>query len=174
MKGVPSVLRTRLPPSPVIACRPFLPDDRAACLALFDSNAPDYFAWNEREDFERYLASAPDSYRVCLQDGEIVGAFGLTVDPESQRGRIRWIMTHAAVRGSGLGTTMMGALLEQARAHGLAVIDIAASQQSAPFFARFGATVRGREPEGWGPGLDRVTMEWHLTESERTPDSSTA
>ena len=36
---------------PSMTLRPFAPTDRDACLALFASNVPDYFAELERADF---------------------------------------------------------------------------------------------------------------------------
>ena len=142
----------------MIICRPFSPGDQAACLALFDTNAPDAFAPAEREDYRRFLAQAPPFYRVCEERGEVVGAYGLSVDLQRRRGRIRWILTGAGARGRGLGRYMMRNVLEQAAARGVRAIDVAASQKSAPFFARYGAVVRSCEVEGWGPGLDRVEM----------------
>jgi len=53
---------------------------------------------------------------------------------------------------------MMRRVTEQAVTSGLSAVQIAASQKSAPFFARFDAIVRSVSPDGWGPGLDRVDM----------------
>ena len=131
-------------------------------MALFDANAPAYFAHNEREDYEQFLADAPAYYRVCVQDGKVVGAYGLAPEAESSRARIRWIMTAAAQRGAGVGRYMMRQMLAQAAVAEIAILDIAASQKSASFFARYGAVVREQKPEGWGPGLDLVIMELPL------------
>ena len=144
-------------------CRPYAPSDCAACLRLFDSNAPAFFAPKERTDYERFLDLNPAFYRVCLQDGHVVGAFGLDAAPGSRRGRLRWILTAAAARGTGLGAFMMNAVLDEALSAGLGVIDIAASQKSAPFFARYGAVEGPRTAHGWGPGLDRIDLELHLS-----------
>jgi hypothetical protein len=53
--------------------RPFEARDRAGCLALFEANCPVYFAPNEREDYEAFLAARPQSYKVCVYDSGIVG-----------------------------------------------------------------------------------------------------
>ena len=47
----------------------------AACLELFDSNTPAFFAPSEREDFEAYLAEAPHYFVLVLED-RIVGCGG--------------------------------------------------------------------------------------------------
>lgn len=48
--------------------RPYAPEDRAACLALFDSNVPNFFAPHERAEFAAWLLD-PSEYFV-LEDGE--------------------------------------------------------------------------------------------------------
>lgn len=153
--------RTPVPTNP-LTCRPYQPPDRAACLALFDGNVPEAFAASERADYTLFLEEAPTGYQVCCLGERIVGAFGLSEAHEERRGRVRWILTDAAQRGRGVGRHMMLAVRAQARRAGLHTVDIAASQKSAPFFARFGAEACGHVPDGWGPGLDRVDMVWQL------------
>lgn len=142
--------------------RPYSPADRPSCLALFDTNCPTFFAPNERSDYEAFLAGNPATYQVGLCGDEIVGAYGLMIDAARRRGRLSWIMVDAAAHGRGLGAGMMRRVLETVRSRGVSVVDIAASQKSAPFFARFGAVERSRAVEGWGSGLDRVDMELEL------------
>ena len=149
----------------MITSRPFSLTDYKSCLKMFDANTPDNFAPNERDDYERFIAASPSFYRVCLVKEKVVGAYGIAIETQTNRGRIRWIMTTVSSRGIGLGRFMMLELLDHAREIGIGFIDIAASQQSASFFKSFGAMEQRREPEGWGPGLDRVTMELKLAES---------
>jgi GNAT superfamily N-acetyltransferase len=68
-------------------------------------------------------------------------------------------MIDPLAHGSGIGSAMMERVLEKFSSENVRVIDIAASQKSAPFFARFGAVEKYRTTEGWGPGLDRVEMQ---------------
>ncbi len=140
--------------------RAFRDADADACLAMFDSNVPGAFAPNERPEYAAFLDDGPRDYWVACDGPEIVGAFGFSVDPEAGRGRIRWILTHSGARGQGLGRQMMAKIREQARSRDISIVDIAASHVSAPFFGRYGAKERTRTVDGWGPGLDRVDMEW--------------
>jgi len=71
-------------------------------------------------------------------------------------------MVDASVRGSGLGTRMIRRVLETISLRSATIVDIAASQKSARFFARFGAVEINRTVEGWGPELDRVDMKLTL------------
>jgi hypothetical protein len=59
-----------------------------------------------------------------------------------------------------LGSQMMQRVCDTARNYDLPLIDIAASQHTESFFARFGAERLKTTPDGWGPGMHRVDMEW--------------
>jgi GNAT superfamily N-acetyltransferase len=139
---------------------PYTHAHREACLAIFDRNCPRYFAPNEREDYERFLAAEPDRYRVCVRGDEVIGAFGLLATAAPGRKRLNWILIDPGQQKRGVGGAMMGAVLAEAGAFGeVTAIDIAASHVSAPFFARFGARQLRRTEHGWGPGMHRVDME---------------
>jgi len=71
---------------------------------------------------------------------------------------MNWIMIDPARHGRGIGSAVMAEILARAHQLGCAAIDIAASQLSAPFFARFGANEVRRTSNGWGPGMHRVDM----------------
>lgn len=145
-----------------VTCRPYTPADRAACLRLFASNTPEFFHPAERAAYASFLDATPPYYQVCLRGRDLVGAFGLDPGGAGRHGRLRWILTAAAARGTGLGAFMMQRVLAEAAEAGFGVIHIAASQKSAPFFARYGATESRRTPDGWGPGLDRIDLELRL------------
>jgi hypothetical protein len=49
-----------------------------------------------------------------------------------------------------------------AEAAGGGRVKIAASHLSAPFFAKFGAVPLRTTDDGWGPGMHRVDMIWHV------------
>ena len=65
-------------------------------MNLFDTNCPSFFAPNERAEFESFLADLPMGYLLCLHDGSIVGAFGITAEEKGPRTRLNWIITNAA------------------------------------------------------------------------------
>ncbi len=139
-----------------IPFRPYKPTDRDACLRLIDENTPAFFAPNERADYTAYLDGPPKHYWVLPHEQEIMAAFGFST--QGTRGRIQWIMTSDKTRGTGIGRRMMRLVIQIAEEATIVHIDIAASQLSAPFFARYGAKEKGIIPDGWGPGLDRVDM----------------
>ncbi len=153
---------------PKVAFRPYCPADREQCLALFDANCPAFFAANERVDFEAYLHGMPSGYSLCVRNDSVVGAFGVAAGNEAGRSRLNWIMLDPSCHGQGLGSTIMTKVLKMAAEAGSSVIDIAASQYSADFFAHFGASETQRTKNGWGPGMDRIDMELHPLTKVRT------
>jgi GNAT superfamily N-acetyltransferase len=141
--------------------RHYSSDDSEACLAIFDANSPAYFAPNERADYERFLDQAPEGYEVCELAGRVVAAFGLINNGDKGQS-LNWIMLDPQSQGAGIGSAIMRRIISLGKASGLPMISIAASQKSAPFFARFGAVASARTEGGWGPGLHRVDMELYL------------
>lgn len=137
--------------------RPFQPADTAACLALFDANCPASFAPNERDEYVVFLSNLPGPYEVCVIDDAVVGAAGLAPDGPGALA-IRWIVIAREHQGRGLGRAVMQQLMDLAATRGIARVDIATSQHSAPFFAKFGAVRLSVIEDGWGPGMHRIDM----------------
>jgi GNAT superfamily N-acetyltransferase len=149
-----------------ITFRHYSREDRETCLELFDANCPAFFAPNERAEYAHFLDTTPKGYELCLVDGQVGGAFGLCGDGAARRS-LHWIMLGPRFQGLGAGRAIMARVAAQAMSAGVAVVDIAASHVSAPFFARAGATSIAVTPDGWGPGMHRVDMELVLK-----PDTS--
>ena len=143
---------------------PFESSHRAGCLTLFDQNCPEYFAPNERADYESFLDTTPADYRVALRGNLVVAAFGLLPSSRSGPRRLAWILVAPDAQGTGLGRGMMHEARAEAETAEALVIDIAASHKSAPFFAKFGARAIVETLDGWGPGMHRVDMEWRMSD----------
>jgi len=144
-----------------VTFRPYSRTDREACLGLFDANCPEFFAPNERTDYLAFLDSSPRGYELCLIDDDVAGAFGLIGNGVSRR-RLNWIMLNPQFQGLGAGRAIMENVAALAASEGIQVVDIAASQKSAPFFAKFGAVTMTVTDNGWGSGMHRVDMELAL------------
>jgi GNAT superfamily N-acetyltransferase len=135
--------------------------DREACLAIFDDNCPEFFAPNERDDYLEFLAQNSGAYTIVTLGNAVVGAYGLL--PHLGGLALRWILFSRATQGHGLGGRVMARVRDEMRDRRAAVLHIAASHKSAPFFARFGAREVQTIRDGWGPGMDRVDMQLTLT-----------
>jgi GNAT superfamily N-acetyltransferase len=144
-----------------ITFRSYSSDDKASCLDLFDANCPEFFAPNERADYASFLEQCPGGYELCLVDDTIAGAFGLIGDSGSRR-RLNWIMLSPRFQGFGAGRAIMERVVARASSEGILAVDIAASQKSAAFFARFGAVTLKVIENGWGLDMHRVDMELPL------------
>jgi GNAT superfamily N-acetyltransferase len=140
--------------------RPYTVSDQNVCLRLFDANCPDYFAPNERGDYQEFLASCPAGYELCLHAGRVVGAFGL-FDRDKESMSLNWILLDPDSQGLGLGSMIMEKVSTEAVLSGTRVVHIAASHRSAPFFAKFGAIETAVVDHGWGIGMHRIDMELH-------------
>jgi GNAT superfamily N-acetyltransferase len=143
---------------PVVTFRPYSTNDREICLGLFDANCPEFFAANERADYLLFLEKGPGGYVLCLIDDEVAGAFGLIGNADSRR-RLNWIMLDPRFQGLGAGRAIMERVVALAASARIQAVDIAASQKSARFFARFGAVTLKVAENGWGTGMHRVDME---------------
>jgi len=140
------------------------PEDAEACLALFDANCPRFFAPEERTDYAAYLERVA-GYRVCEVENAVRGAFGVAPGLPG-RAHLNWILVDPAAQRLGVGRAMMQAAIDAARGLGASGLDIAASQHSAPFFARFGARELSYVPDGWGPGMHRIDMELEISPAD--------
>jgi RimJ/RimL family protein N-acetyltransferase len=97
--------------------RLYRPTDASACLSIFDSNVPTYFAPEERSDFERFLREqAMDcAFQVIERDGSIVACGGLSRRGDGSAG-FCWGMVERALHRQGLGRELALARLRQAEA----------------------------------------------------------
>ncbi|OLQ94532.1 GNAT family N-acetyltransferase [Vibrio ponticus] len=144
-----------------ISFRAYTPSDKDACLQVFDSNCPAYFATNEREDYASFLESNPTGYEVCLLNNNIIGAYGLS-GSSLEFYSLNWILISPNAQGVGVGDQFMNRAISKAKQLNVAKIKIAASHLSAPFFAKYGAIEISTIPDGWGLGMHRIDMELNL------------
>ena len=135
--------------------------DKNACLSLFDANCPQYFAPNERFDYEEFLDDQPNDYLLCIADEAIVGVFGVFAEQEGEC-RINWIMLNSSAQGLGIGTKIMEKAIKQAMSLDAKIIHIATSQVAYKFFEKFNAKTVKETKNGWGPDMDKIDMEIRL------------
>lgn len=144
-----------------IVFKSYSSNDKELCLDLFDSNCPEYFAPNERMDYENFLISNPAGYELCIGNKEIIGAFGLFKENINQI-RLDWILLNQKTQGIGIGSTIMNRVLIQASDSGADQILIATSHKAYKFFEKKGAIKISEKEHGWGPNMHRIDMELHL------------
>lgn len=141
--------------------RRYADGDRAACLALFDGNVPDFFAPAERVPFATFLDrhAAEWAFQVVERDGRLVACGGHRVAADGATADFCWGMVDRAQHRTGLGSLLTDARLRAARSTpGVTQVRLDTSQRTRAFYERFGFVVAQVVPNGYAPGLDRVDM----------------
>jgi ribosomal protein S18 acetylase RimI-like enzyme len=142
--------------------RPYAPADRAACLAILDSNVPRYFAAADRPQFAAFLDEPVGFFGVLCDDrGAPIGCGGIAPSRASARVAVlTWGMIHADHHRRGWGRVLLQTRL--ARLAEMPAVDrvvLHTTAAAAGFYRRFGFHEVARVPDGYGPGIDRYEME---------------
>ena len=149
-----------------IISRPFISEDRPACLSIFDSNVPPFFAPEERVEFCDHLENLDaikTPYIVLVRGDVVVACGGLTVDMKCQKALMVWGMVKRELHGFRLGSILTQARLTLASSiPDLTKIELSTSQHTNGFYERFGFVLSKITPNGFGPGLDRLDMTLEL------------
>ena len=135
--------------------------DFDACMDLFDSNCPAYFAIEERIDYQNYLKFNEDKYLLGYIDESLIGCFGITKHDQITCS-ISWIMVSPSHHRGGYGSQMMEHFLDYVQKMNMKRVLVATSQHAENFFKKFGAYREGYIEDGWGKGMHQVNMEIDL------------
>ena len=142
---------------PTLTIRPYVETDFDACLAIFDSNVPKYFAKAERPDFAKFLRIPNAEFLVASVDGIALGCGGSYL--RGGIGRLCWGMVHASGHHCSIGSTLLASRLDHlfnvAKA---SEVHLETGQHSAAFFARFGFRIVRVVVDGFAQGIDCVHM----------------
>lgn len=149
--------------------RPYAPTDHNTCLELFDSNAPRFFAPEERAEFIEFLEQPPGFYFVIENDaGILIGCGGY--DEIKGAGVLTWGMVRQDLHKQGVGRFLLRERithLQEQYPH-LTEIHMNTSQHSVNFFEREGFRATKIKMNGFAPGLH----EYHLTLTLERSDST--
>jgi ribosomal protein S18 acetylase RimI-like enzyme len=140
--------------------RAYREDDHAACVALFQSNVPEYFAAVEIDDFLQTLQQV-DRYWVIELAGEgIVACGGYDgVDDEPGVAALCWGMVRRDLHRRGLGDFLVRERLRRIDAdEDFNAVVIETTRFSCDFYARYGFVVTREQADGFAPGYDLVEM----------------
>lgn len=144
--------------------RDYTPADREACLAVFDSNVPEFFVSPERPAFAAFLDALPGPYLVVEDpSGTLVGCAGYAVEPGTTRADLCWGMVRRERHGTGLGRLLLEERLARIRADpGVDAVRLDTSQHTRGFYEQYGFVAEQVVPDGYAPGLDRCEMRLRL------------
>jgi predicted GNAT family N-acyltransferase len=135
--------------------------DREACVHIFRSNMPRFFAPSEEAEFAEFLDTEADENYFVVENGgggELLGCGGVFV--AGGVAGLCWGMVDNTRHRQGIGTLLLRGRLEHLRTHHpqLKAVQLDTSGHSREFFARFGFQTTRVTPDGYGPGLDRYDM----------------
>lgn len=144
--------------------RPYTPADRDACLAVFDSNTPDFFRSHERRHFEDFLASPNCFYFIMEHDSAVVGCGGYFIGSDKARARLVWGMVRRDWHRQGVGRFLLLFRLRVIKkAGGVQTVALDTPQRTVALFESQGFKVVRVERDGYASGVDRVEMTMKLT-----------
>ncbi|MEZ9488855.1 GNAT family N-acetyltransferase [Vibrio breoganii] len=144
--------------------RQYNPEFKSMCLDLFDSNLGVFFDASERQEFSDYLDSLnkDSSYFIGIHDGLVVSCGGL--NESSDKAGLTWGMVRRNHHGSGFGTKLTDFRLSKIRENGhINVVLIETSQHTQGFYLKRGFTQTKVVKNGFGKGIDCVSMELNIT-----------
>lgn len=141
-----------------ISIRHYHSTDLSACLNIFRSNMPKYFAESEFDEYASFLASFDGEYLVAEVNNQISACGGSYV--KDGIGRLCWGMVNQSKHRSSLGSALLTCRINNlfSQSKDLLLIQIDTSQHSAGFFERFGFKTTQVIKDGFDTGLDCVVM----------------
>lgn len=150
-----------------LALRDWREADRAACLALFDGNTPDFFDPGERDDFVSWLDSVAAGDHPCRvivhPRAGVVACGGIYRDGHEASAALSWGMVARDWQRRGLGRMLLRDRIALARTlPGLHCLTLTTSQHSRAFYQAEGFVLRRILPGGIAPGLDGCDMVFQL------------
>ena len=152
-------------PNASLACvRTYAPNDKSACLAVFDSNKDLYFDESERPEFEAFLDNLSGPYFVGFVADRIVSCGGYAADlADANLAVFCWGMVDRAHHRGGFGRRLAQVRLDHIEAAGaFQKVRLSTSQHSYGFYEKLGFTVSQVTKDGLLPGLDEYRMERSL------------
>jgi N-acetylglutamate synthase-like GNAT family acetyltransferase len=153
-----------------VEIRRYSENDRRACLDILDENTPEYFVVGDRASLDDFLGGLPGPYFVAEEEGRVIACGGWAMT-SGDSAVLTWGMVRRALHRRGIGRSMLRFRLDSIKAEGRAsVVEVQTVQLVQRFFAREGFSVVNVVPDGFGQGLDRVTMELQLATSV-SPDA---
>lgn len=142
--------------------REYQPGDHDACMRIMQSNIPEYFHQGDLADFAQFLENIPGTFFVVEHaTAGLIACGGIALGQTSAAEAVLcYGMVTRTQLQQGIGQQLLRKRLEffLPRAPQVERIVVNTTQKTEGFFRKFGFSVVEREVDGFGPGLDRVSM----------------
>jgi GNAT superfamily N-acetyltransferase len=133
--------------------------DRRPCLEILESNTPEFFIPQDCAGYAAFLDDLPGPYFVLEEFGQTAACGGWALDAAGVAD-LTWGMVRREFHRRGLGRELLRFRLNAIRNDGRAtLVRVRTAQLVQGFFVREGFNVVDVVPNGFGAGLDKVTME---------------
>lgn len=143
--------------------RDYHPSDRTACLEIFRSNVPLYFAAGDEAEFLGFLDNLPGPYIVMEKGPEIIACGGYGLEPSTGTASLCWGMVRQDQHRQGLGRFLLETRLRHMTEVGqVRWVLLNTSQHTQGFYEKYGFRLLRKIPNGYGDGLDRCEMRLEL------------
>ena len=147
--------------------RPYDLSDKPACVRIFASNVPKFFAPHEQAEYEVFLDQPNCTYFVVENDAhQVIGCGGYYVDDTRRVGALCWGMVANEVHHQGVGRYLLLQRLNRICLEGgtdFVLIDT--SQHTAPFFEKSGFVTGKIIKDHYAPGLHSYEMALKLDDA---------
>ena len=149
--------------------RDYTPNDKSACMMIFDSNSPKYFTEQERGEYAEFLDTMTDPYLVVEAGaGQVIACGGYVVQPKQGAGGLSWGMVSRDYHKKGIGRWLLLSRLERlCQDETVFRILLDTSQYTYGFFKKLGFETTKVTKDGYEPGLDTYDMVLRLTNETR-------
>lgn len=140
--------------------REYGPEDLESCLEIFDTNVPEFFTPDEREEYTSFLRALPGPYLVLMNEGrEIVGCGGYALREGTGVADLCWGMVRRDLHGLGHGRDLTRLRIERVLDDNtVREIALNTSQHTAGFYEGLGFRTTEVRKDGYAPGLDRYEL----------------
>jgi GNAT superfamily N-acetyltransferase len=141
---------------------PYETKDRPACLQVFRSNVPTYFAASDEMAFARFLDGLAVPFWVMKNSGELRACGGFAIKhPEPNCATLCWGMVISTAHRQGIGSAMLDFRIRIVATEypSVARIRVNTTQLVQAFYEHHAFVVVRTDLDGYGSGLNRVVMD---------------
>jgi ribosomal protein S18 acetylase RimI-like enzyme len=136
--------------------------NRAACLRLFRSNMPTYFAASDEMPFAQFLDELAVPFWVIKNRGKVCACGGIAINhPEPKIATLCWGIVASTAHRRGIGSAMLDFRIRTiATEHpSITRVRINTTQLVQAFYERHAFVAVHVDLDGYGSGLNRVVMD---------------
>ena len=141
---------------------PYSSNHRSACVAIFESNIPEFVTKRERGPFSSFIDKRACPYFVVKTAQDVIAACG-GYDAQPGEARLCWGLVRQDLHRRGIGRFLLRSRLVRIYdACGDTVVRMDTCQLTCAFFELFGFRVVDRIEHGYRTGLHKLEMELQL------------